>query len=394
MAANTRSRDPRNLMFTTTTSLSGHHPAAQGVQAAPQRARRSLIPECGIRRVPATHSVYAAAGVRSCAGQIQLGHRRPRPAESRRGTKEQLLVDLRGTTVDRPTDQVGVSRFEIGGTLHGPAQNRVPESGRVRLELGIDPFGRTSADSSSVTPRGRCVYAHAFSVPAGDRVGSVVVICPKSRNETPEPSLSTDPSTSGPSRSNRHRHARCPSGQRLRPPRHRTVERVVHLDHRRVPFESLQVGTGTLGDGGTCEQLFVQRGRRHVREYRPPGLHPASARSTHRYGGSVFDVDIGDAIATSDLHTGMFTAADQSVGEGARTADRTRETHVLGEHGQDVTHHAATRGVGRDIGVHGIAEQEQAGCFSVEQFLAEATDGKRQHPGKAQRFRRPECAQQ
>ena len=100
-----------------------------------------------------------------------------------------------GAAPSRPdvaADEVGVARLEAGGasTWRATIRSRTPARG----PRSAPPSGRRSGASSSshapVMPRrrrrrgpaGTWVYAQVDSVPAGDRVGSAVVIWPTRRN--------------------------------------------------------------------------------------------------------------------------------------------------------------------------------------------------------------------
>src|SRR5690606_28471193 len=102
--------------------------------------------------------------------------------------EHELLLQLRGTPVDRSVHQVAVRVLEVARTLHGALAHEGAETRRVPLQRGLDVVDELSdvrrlrpvrARSLTGTVRtGRWVYAHRLSVPAGDRVGSAVVICP------------------------------------------------------------------------------------------------------------------------------------------------------------------------------------------------------------------------
>lgn len=111
------------------------------MQATSQRPGRFLVPERGPRGIPPTHSVHATSRVGSGTCEKQTVDRRARTAESRKRPEEQLLLDLRGTPVHSATDQIGVGGLQVVWSLHRAAEDRFPESRRIRLELCVHTLG-------------------------------------------------------------------------------------------------------------------------------------------------------------------------------------------------------------------------------------------------------------
>src|SRR5438552_3854635 len=71
--------------------------------------------------------------------QVQPGHGRLRPAESRNGTEHQLLMDPGRPPIDRTADQVAVMPFETGGPHDMAGADARSKTGRMLLYPLLDP---------------------------------------------------------------------------------------------------------------------------------------------------------------------------------------------------------------------------------------------------------------
>jgi hypothetical protein len=97
-------------------------------------------------------------------------------------------MQLRGSRVEVPTDEIGVCVLELHGTLHESAADQCLEPGGLRFHSDATTPCTNGSFQSLGLPRpffgcwGTWVYAHADSVPAGERVGSAVVIWPTMTN--------------------------------------------------------------------------------------------------------------------------------------------------------------------------------------------------------------------
>jgi hypothetical protein len=69
----------------------------------------------------------------------QSRNRSFRPPKAGRRPEDQLLVRIRGSTVDRAVHEVGILRFEIARVLDERTDDARPEPGRHLFEVIPDP---------------------------------------------------------------------------------------------------------------------------------------------------------------------------------------------------------------------------------------------------------------
>ncbi len=222
-------------------------------------------------------------------------------------------------------------------------------------------------------------------MPAGDRDGSAVVICPNRMNGRAgmRPTLRSAPKSTKPSTST----PRCTvPAEPVASFSHgtATVEGPVQLEGRVVPVEPREVVTQARGQEHLAEQPGVQGRRRHVGEDRAAGCDDRAVGQPHAVGATAADQHLGDRGVRPDLHAERFRPGSQRPGEDAGAALRHREADVLAEHGQQPAEHAAAGTVGRDVGVHGVAGEQQAPAVAAEGLLAQPAHGRHREPRQAQ----------
>ena len=148
-------------------------------------ARAALLPQ---------RAVDAAAGVRGGRAEVEAGDPGLGPAEPGDRAEDQLLVQLGGAAVDRAADEVGVAGLELARPEDPRASTRDPKPGASRSIRACIRSANRSQSSRSQSP-GCCRRPRRARSPAargcrptatrcrpGERVGSVVVIWPVSRN--------------------------------------------------------------------------------------------------------------------------------------------------------------------------------------------------------------------
>jgi len=108
----------------------------------------------------------------------------------------------------------------------------------------------------------------------------------------------------------------------------------------------------------------------------------------HRPSPAVADVDRGDRCVAAKLAAGAFEPGDESVGQPAGATFGDREPDLLAEHGQKPPVDTTYRRFGYQVGVQGVAAEEQPAAGPVEMFLRHAAHGKHGETGEAQYLRR------
>ena len=153
----------------------------------------------------------------------------------------------------------------------------------------------TAASAPRASPRGAsgtCEYAQTVSVPAGERVGSALFICPTSTNGR----AGTSPcASSAPYRVAASMlvqtctvPARCASGARhgIGPESAQST-----LNVRVVVLEAVERADERGGEVLLADEALVQRGRADVGEHGATGVDGRAVGERHRDGTAVADDD-------------------------------------------------------------------------------------------------------
>src|SRR4029079_6502135 len=101
-------------------------------------ASAELVPHRRLGRVRTRRSVDPAAGVRRRRREKQVPNRRLCAPEAGDRTKHQLLMELRGTRVQRATHQARVLLLEAEWREDVPTPDLRPEPRSVSLDLLFD----------------------------------------------------------------------------------------------------------------------------------------------------------------------------------------------------------------------------------------------------------------
>ena len=109
--------------------------------------------------------MHPTAGMRRGGGEIEPADRGLGPAQAGRRAEHELLVDLGGSPVERPADEIAVGGLQLGRVEDVPRPDPVAEPGGEALDLRLDPVGEGIGlalvpGPGQALPRG--VAAHAL----------------------------------------------------------------------------------------------------------------------------------------------------------------------------------------------------------------------------------------
>ena len=82
--------------------------------------------------------MHSPTWVRRAAGEEEPIDGGRCPAETGRGPKDQLLMELGGATVDRSGQQAGIGRLEVAWRLDGTPDDQLTESRSVPFDELLD----------------------------------------------------------------------------------------------------------------------------------------------------------------------------------------------------------------------------------------------------------------
>ncbi|PSK65483.1 hypothetical protein B0E53_02540 [Micromonospora sp. MH33] len=339
--------------------------------------------------------MHPAAGVRAGAAQIEPANRGLRPAEAGQRPEDQLLVELGGAAVDRPTDKVAIGGHEVAGRLHHPVQHPVPEAGGVPLQqvlhrLDLPPHHLGVARDAARQVRVRPHHLGACRGPGGIGGGHLA-----EQQERP-----AGPATVGqvrrvvgqPVEVAAEVHG-AGTGDLGRRPGDRAGQRPVQLQGGRVPGEAPQVGADPIGQPVRAHQIQVEGGHIDVGDHRPSGQHPARA-GLHAPGPATHHDDLLDPYPAAQLAAGRPQTLDQRLDELPRATPRDREAEPLTHHGHQPAEQAAPRLIRRYVRVQRGAGEEQPGPIAPELLRPEPPYRQRGEAGGADSLRRAHPGQQ
>ena len=145
-------------------------------------------------------------------------------------------------------------------------------------------------------------------------------------------------------------------------PRHRAVQRPVDLDRAGVELERVHRPGGGSRHVAVVQQPAVEQRCRHVGDHGPASAVPAPAGGAYGGRAAAVDLDRDDLGAGVDLRRRGPRAAGPAPAvsmPGAALGDG--EADGLAEHRHQQAHQARARCVQRDVGVAGVAGEQQPG---------------------------------
>ena len=191
-------------------------------------------------------------------------------------------MQLRRPAVERTVDERRVGLLQVGRRLHPTVPDDVAEARGVRLEEVVHPFGegvrrlRRRAPLRQVAVRPQRLAARRGAGRVGRRhlpdegEGVLARAADGQRRRPHRQPLGVRPEV----------HRAGPRGA-LRPPRHRPVERPVHLDRGAVPLEARQVPHQPCRQVVVPDQPAQQRGCVDVGDDGPPRPDGQAPRRPH-----------------------------------------------------------------------------------------------------------------
>ncbi len=170
----------------------------------------------------------------------------------------------------------------------------------------------------------------------------------------------------------------CRPGNRLR-------QRPVDLERRRIPLEGVQLDAVALR-----QQLPVQGGRGDIGEHRAADPVARPVLRPDADGSVAADDDLRDAGVADQRPALRPEAPHQCSGELSGSADRHRPADLLAQHRHHPAHEPAARSIGKEVGVHRAAGQQQGGALAGERLLGHPPGGQGEEPQRLQGTGRPQ----
>ena len=154
-------------------------------------------------------------------------------------------------------------------------------------------------------------------------------------------------------------------------PRDRRRQRPVHLERGRTTFEPREAVVQPRGQVLRLDHRGVEPDGVAVGEHGPAGLdrRPVGSRDTNR--STVADEHTGDRHATAQPASTCFESGDQRTCELTGAASWHGEADLLAEADEQPPDERAVRALRREIGVQGAAGEQQRCVRSAEPFVDE-----------------------
>ena len=308
--------------------------------------------------------------------------------------EDQLLVQLGGAAVDRAADQVGVAGLQLARAEHPAGQDPGAEArARAARSAACIRSANRSQSSRSQTPRTPPSPASRARLLRHVRVGPQRLGARRGAGGVGGRHLAGEqerPAGTAPA-------ATCASASDICStesatwtvpgayggrdgPRHRPVERPVDLDRAGVQLEGAHAPRHPA-PGGPRRRPGRRRGAGRRRRRPPPGAAANRSPPTGAHPGrpTVLDVDAErPRRVAADLAAQRLQPAGQRLGELAGAALGHREADGLAEHRQQHPHQPGAGRVQRDVGVPGVAGEQQP-----RRVAAEPGPAQRRRPGSA-----------